>query len=101
MLSKSQEGRKQMTRLGILFGGRSEEHEVSRMSAISVMAAVDKSKYEIVMIGITKAGDWLIYDGPTEKIETGEWQAYAEAALAKDPEKYALTVLGQIGRAHV
>lgn len=87
-----------MTRLGILFGGRSEEHEVSRMSAISVMAAVDKSKYEIVMIGITKAGDWLIYDGPTEKIETGEWQAYAEAALAKDPEKYALTVLGAGGR---
>jgi len=46
-------------RVGILFGGRSGEHEVSLLSAASVFNAIDKSKYEIVPIGITKEGRWL------------------------------------------
>src|SRR6202158_5531344 len=46
-------------RVGILFGGRSGEHEVSLLSAASVLKAIDKSKYEVVPIGITKDGRWL------------------------------------------
>jgi len=46
-------------RVGILFGGRSGEHEVSLLSAASVLNAIDKSKYDIVPIGITKEGRWL------------------------------------------
>jgi len=46
-------------RVGILFGGRSGEHEVSLLSAASVVEAIDKSKYEVVPIGITKDGRWL------------------------------------------
>jgi D-alanine-D-alanine ligase len=46
-------------RVGILFGGRSGEHEVSLLSAASVLNAIDKNKYEVVPIGITKAGRWL------------------------------------------
>src|SRR5690349_17296741 len=46
-------------RVGILFGGRSGEHEISLLSAASVMDAIDKSKYEIVPIGITKEGRWV------------------------------------------
>jgi D-alanine-D-alanine ligase len=46
-------------RVGILFGGRSGEHEVSLLSAASVLHAIDKSKYEVVPIGITKEGRWL------------------------------------------
>ena len=46
-------------RVGILFGGRSGEHEVSLLSAASVVNAIDKSKYEVVPIGITKEGRWL------------------------------------------
>jgi D-alanine-D-alanine ligase len=46
-------------RVGILFGGRSGEHEVSLLSAASVVNAIDKTKYEIVPIGITKDGRWL------------------------------------------
>lgn len=46
-------------RVGVIFGGRSGEHEVSLRSAESVINALDKSKYEIVPIGITKAGKWL------------------------------------------
>ena len=46
-------------RVGILFGGRSGEHEVSLLSAASVLKAIDKAKYEVVPIGITKDGRWL------------------------------------------
>ena len=51
---------KKRLRVGIIFGGRSGEHEVSLASARSVMAAMDKSKYEPVPIGITQEGRWLI-----------------------------------------
>lgn len=50
---------KKRLRVGILFGGRSGEHEVSLVSAASVMKALDPEKYEAVPIGITKDGRWL------------------------------------------
>ena len=46
-------------KIGVVFGGRSGEHEVSLLSAQSVMAALDKEKYEIVPIGITHRGNWV------------------------------------------
>jgi D-alanine-D-alanine ligase len=46
-------------RVGILFGGRSGEHEISLLSAASVFKAIDKDKYEVVPIGITKEGRWV------------------------------------------
>jgi D-alanine-D-alanine ligase len=46
-------------RIGILFGGRSGEHEVSLLSAASILNAIDKTKYEVTPIGITKQGQWL------------------------------------------
>jgi D-alanine-D-alanine ligase len=46
-------------RVGILFGGRSGEHEVSLLSAASVFSAIDKEKFESVLIGITKEGRWV------------------------------------------
>ena len=46
-------------RVGVLFGGRSGEHEVSLLSAASVLNAIDQEKYEVVPIGITKEGRWL------------------------------------------
>lgn len=49
-------------RVGILFGGRSAEHEVSLLSAKSVVDAMDKNKYEIVLIGINKAGEWFLHE---------------------------------------
>ena len=50
---------KERLRVGILFGGRSGEHEVSLISAASVIQALDPEKYEAVPIGITKDGQWL------------------------------------------
>ncbi len=46
-------------RVGILFGGRSGEHEVSLLSAASIFKAIDRKKYDVVPIGITKEGRWL------------------------------------------
>ncbi len=46
-------------RVGVLFGGRSGEHEVSLLSAASVLNAIDKSKYEVLPIGITREGRWV------------------------------------------
>lgn len=50
---------KKKLRIGILFGGRSGEHEVSLLSAASILKAIDKRKYDVVPIGITKSGQWL------------------------------------------
>jgi D-alanine-D-alanine ligase len=47
-------------RVGILFGGRSGEHEVSLLSAASILQAIDREKFDVVPIGINKAGHWLI-----------------------------------------
>src|SRR5512140_680323 len=46
-------------RVGVLFGGRSGEHEVSLLSAASILNAIDKKKYDVIPIGITKEGRWL------------------------------------------
>src|SRR5438477_3763461 len=50
---------KKKLRVGILFGGRSGEHEVSLLSAASILNAIDRTKYEVIPIGITKQGQWL------------------------------------------
>ncbi|HCJ79868.1 MAG TPA: hypothetical protein DHV84_07850, partial [Desulfotomaculum sp.] len=45
--------------VAVLFGGRSGEHEVSCQSAQTVIEALDKDKYEVIPVGITKEGKWL------------------------------------------
>jgi D-alanine-D-alanine ligase len=58
-------------RVGILFGGRSGEHEVSLLSAASVLNAIDKKKYEVVPIGITKDGRWLTAEHAERLLKAG------------------------------
>src|SRR5512140_1880876 len=58
-------------RVGVLFGGRSGEHEVSLLSAASVLDNIDKKKYDVVPIGITKEGRWLT-SSHAEKLLRGE-----------------------------
>ena len=85
-----------MVKLGVFFGGRSGEHEVSLVSAVAVMKAVDQSKYQVVPIGITKEGKWLKYDGPWEKIENGTWEEEGvafEFAELKGAIDFALPIL--------
>ena len=52
--------------VGVIFGGRSGEHEVSLVSARSVMAALDREKYDVVPIGITRDGNWVVGEALTQ-----------------------------------
>ena len=70
-------------RVGVLFGGRSGEHEISLLSAASVLNAIDKNKYEVVPIGITKDGLWVTA-GHAEALLQGKQQS--RALRAGDPE---------------
>jgi len=74
-------------RVGVLFGGRSGEHEVSLLSAASVLNAIDRSKYDVVPIGISKEGRWLT-SGESQRLLKGEQQSDNPRHLrAGDPEK--------------
>ncbi len=61
-------------RVGIVFGGKSGEHEVSINSAKSVMAALDPNQYEVVPIGIDKQGRWAVGEGVIRQLEAGARQ---------------------------
>ena len=61
-------------KVAVLFGGQSTEHEVSRVSASSVLRNIDVAKYDVYPIGITKEGKWFEYTGSIDKIESGEWE---------------------------
>jgi len=58
----------------VIFGGQSSEHEVSRVSVVSVINNLDKEKYNLLLLGITKQGGWYLYHGDIDKIPTGEWE---------------------------
>ena len=54
-------------KIAILFGGKSDEHEISLPSAKNIVEAMDKDKYDILLIGISKAGQWILQEGPQTK----------------------------------
>ena len=64
----------QKKRIAVVFGGKSSEHEVSRVSASYVIRNIPTDKYEVYTIGIKKNGRWLLYSGPVEKIADGSWE---------------------------
>jgi D-alanine-D-alanine ligase len=68
-------------RLGLIFGGRSAEHEVSLMSARSVLKAIDNDKYEVTLIGITREGKWVAGGDPLTALAAGDLGKMADAAL--------------------
>jgi D-alanine-D-alanine ligase len=84
---------KKKIRVGLVFGGRSGEHEVSLASATSVMANLDKEKYDVVPIGITREGSWLLGTEPARLMaadqyvgeETGENTQTTAVTLTGDP----------------
>jgi D-alanine-D-alanine ligase len=79
----------QKLRVGILFGGRSGEHEVSLLSAASVLNAIDKNKYDVVPIGITKEGRWLTAEHAENLLqgkEAGKSARSTQTLRAGNPE---------------
>lgn len=59
--------------VAIIFGGCSSEYEVSLVSATSVIRSINKDKYNILMLGISKNGDFYLYNGDIDNIEKDEW----------------------------
>lgn len=59
--------------VALIFGGKSGEHEVSLLSSASIYKHIDKEKYNVLTIGITKDGKWMYYEGNEENIKNGEW----------------------------
>lgn len=59
--------------IALIFGGKSGEHEVSLSSASSIYKFINKDKYNVFTIGITRGGDWLYYEGDVENIKNGSW----------------------------
>ena len=80
-------------RIGILFGGRSGEHEVSLVSAASVIRALDPAKYEAVPIGITKEGQWLVGTG-AQNMLPDVLKRGQRVMLPGDPTSGALVHMG-------
>ena len=58
----------------VLFGGQSSEHDISNISASNVIKLLDKNKYDVTMVGITKLGQWFLYEGDLENIKDGSWE---------------------------
>ena len=67
--------------VAVIFGGQSSEHEVSRVSASSIISNLDSEKYYVIPVGITKSGKWMIYNGPIENIKNGEWEKFGTPAI--------------------
>jgi D-alanine-D-alanine ligase len=82
---------KKKLRVGVLFGGRSGEHEVSLLSAASILKALDRDRFEVVPIGITKQGRWLL-SGDAERLLAGNYED-ASALRAGDPQHTAPAAL--------
>ena len=80
---------KRRLKVGILFGGRSGEHEVSLASAASVIRGLDPDKYEAVPIGITKDGHWLIGTG-AQKMLGDVLRGGRRVIMMADPTEAAL-----------
>ena len=85
-------------RVAVVFGGRSTEHAISCVTASSVLAALDHEKYDVIPIGITREGRWVLAPDEPEKLaihggELPEVSASAQAVvLASDPTRRALVV---------
>jgi len=71
--------------IGVIFGGRSGEHQVSLMSARSVLSALDPRKYQVTQIGITQEGIWLTGENVLESFETGNVEHLTPVTLLPEP----------------
>ncbi|WP_223937602.1 D-alanine--D-alanine ligase family protein [Arthrobacter sp. StoSoilB5] len=81
-------------RVAVLFGGRSSEHAVSCVTAAGVMGAIDKSKYDVVPIGIAKSGQWVLASG-----DTSQW-SLSSSALPEVSQSDRTVTLAEVGGEH-
>lgn len=60
--------------VAVIFGGKSSEHEVSLRSSTFIIENINREKYNVITLGITKQGNWLLYQGETKFIADGSWE---------------------------
>lgn len=84
--------------IGVIFGGRSGEHEVSLVSAGSVVEEMDKKKYKIILIGISKKGHMIIGADAMERLKTDDEIERSEVLISSDPSDYGLIRLKDLKR---
>lgn len=83
-----------MLKLAVLFGGLSNEHSISCLSASSILRQVDRSKYDLFAIGITRDGQWFLYENADpDKVKSGAWErepGLRRAVLSPDRQTHGL-----------
>ncbi len=87
-------------KIAVLFGGVSSEHDISLLSAYSVLTHIPEEKYDVLCVGITKKGHWMYYPGEYEYIKTGEWENDPDcctAILSPDAVHQGIVILGNDG----
>ncbi len=90
-------------RIGVIFGGRSGEHEVSLMSARSVLSVLDPQKYAVTQIGITHSGAWMTGEDVLGCLEKGQTGSLHPAVLLPEPGRdglYGLSAAPKAGASH-
>ena len=81
--------------VAVLFGGASTEHDVSQLSVTSVLRELDRDKYELLPVGITRSGEWFLYTGELSLIADGRWEqsdARIPCLLSPVPAHHGLMV---------
>ena len=66
-----------------LWGGQSSENQVSRNSAVSILREIDRDKYNIVCVGITSRGGWLVTDADTDEIAAGKTEKIIKRSFCR------------------
>ena len=85
-------------KIAVIFGGKSSEHDISRISASYVISQISREKYDIFTIGITKEGKWLLYSGDIESIKDGSWESHPDnklAFIAPAPSVHGMVILSE------
>ncbi len=85
---------KRKLRVGVLFGGRSGEHEISLLSAKSVLAALDRDKYDVTEIGIDRDGRWLLTENPMKELSDDADNQDAGESVVQSERHGLLSVRG-------
>ncbi len=83
-------------KIAVLFGGVSSEHEVSQISASAIINNLNREKYDLILIGITKSGKWFIFNGNVDDIKNGKWENDKDnkkAFISPDTNTHGIVIL--------
>lgn len=83
----------------ILFGGKSSEHEISRLSAANVISYIDRERFDVILVGIDKQGRWFLTEATADEVKTGAWETQNNKAcvMSPSPKHHGLLVFNKNG----